>query len=105
MNGAHLGRAGELDRGRAGGGLGYGSAGGWGSLNLPFQCFITAYRPIGQGISSVSGWNAHSGGYRVGAIEYASLDMVQGQVTDSDIYAAVANVLPVATTGWTRISS
>jgi hypothetical protein len=31
--------------------------------------------------------------------------MVQGQVTDSDIYAAVADVLPVATIGWTRITS
>ena len=33
---------------------GYGSAGGWGSLALPFQCFITAYRPVGSGIAAVS---------------------------------------------------
>jgi hypothetical protein len=89
----------------AGGGVGYGKAGGWGSLTLPFQCFITAYRPVGSGIATVCGWGCSAGGYGRGAIEYASLEMVQGQVTDADIYAAVANVLPVAVIGWTRITS
>jgi hypothetical protein len=31
--------------------------------------------------------------------------MVQGQVTDDDIYTAVAAVLPVAAIGWTRITN
>jgi hypothetical protein len=31
--------------------------------------------------------------------------MVQGQITDGDIYGAIAGVLPVATIGWTRITS
>jgi hypothetical protein len=90
--------------GGAGGGVGYASAGGWGSLVLPFQCFITAYRPLGSGIATVSGWGGPAGGYGRGTIEYASLAMVQGQVTDSDIYAAVADVLPAATIAWTRIT-
>jgi hypothetical protein len=89
----------------AGGGAGYGSAGGWGSLALPFQCFITAYRPVGSGIATVAGWGEPAGGYGRGTIEYASLEMVQGQVTDDDIYTAVANVLPVAAIGWTRITN
>jgi hypothetical protein len=89
----------------AGGGVGYGSAGGWGSLALPFQCFITAYRPIGSGIATVCGWGGPAGGYGHGTIEYASLEMVQGQVTDDDIYAAVADVMPVAAIGWTRITN
>ncbi len=88
----------------AGGGVGYGRAGGWGSLALPFQCFVTAYRPVGSGIAIVCGWSGTAGGYGIGALEYASLEMVQGQVTDDDIYAAVADVLPVATIGWTRIT-
>ncbi len=88
-----------------GGGVAYGCAGGWGSLSLPFQCFVTAYRPTGSGIAMVSGWGGSSGGYGQGVIEYASLAMVQGQVTDQDIYAAVASVLPVATIGWTRITN
>lgn len=87
-----------------GGGIGYGVAGGWGSLSLPFQSFVTAFRPIGSGISLIAGWGAGAGGYGAGAIEYASLSMIQGQVTDEDIYAAVAGVLPVAAIAWTRIT-
>ena len=87
-----------------GGGVGYGAGGGWGNLDLPFQCFITAYRPRGSGISLVSGWGGPVGGYGIGAIEYANLTMVQGQVTDEDIFAAIAGVMPVATIGWTSIT-
>jgi hypothetical protein len=87
-----------------GGGLGYGCGGGWGSLTLPFQCFIVAYRPIGAGIATISGWSSSGGGYGGGAIQYASLTMVQAQVTDGDIYNAIASVLPVATVGWTQIA-
>ncbi len=86
-----------------GSGLGYGIAGGWGSLRLPFQCFVTAYRPHGTGIASVAGWCASAGGYGRGAIEYASPSMMAGQVTDADIYAAVAAVLPANTVAWTQI--
>jgi hypothetical protein len=89
----------------AGGGVGYGVAGGWGNLTLPFQAFITAYRPVGSGIAVVAGWGAPVGGYGRGVVEYASLEMVQGQVTDSDIYSAVADVLPVTGVGWTRITN
>jgi hypothetical protein len=87
----------------AGGGVAYNGAGGWGSFELPFQCFITAYRPAAAGIATITGWGGAAGGYGQGAIEYASMEMVQGQVTDEDIYQAVADVLPVAAIGWTRI--
>jgi hypothetical protein len=89
---------------RAGGGLAYGVAGGWGSLQLPFQFFVTAYRPIGTGIALVGGWNSGVGGYGIGGIEYADLSMIQGQITDNEINAAIASVLPVAVIGWTRIT-
>ena len=84
-------------------GLAYGATGGWGSLALPFQCFITAYRPVGTGIAFVSGWGGNGGGYGEGALEYADLDMIQGQVTDQSIYATVADALPVASIGWVNI--
>ncbi|MGH7152478.1 MAG: hypothetical protein ACREF3_01015, partial [Acetobacteraceae bacterium] len=61
-----------------GSGLAYGLAGGWGSLMLPFQCFVTAYRPAGTGIAFVNGWAGGAGGYGIGVIEYADLTMVQG---------------------------
>jgi hypothetical protein len=87
------------------GGIGYGAAGGWGNMSLPFQCFVTAYRPSGSGIAVVSGWGGPVGAYGIGAIEYAGLAMVQGQVTDSDIMAAIADVMPVAAIAWTRIDN
>ena len=94
----------------AGAGLAWGLAGGWGNLNLPFQCFITAYRPSNGGIPAVTGWGSASptsaiGGYSRGAIEYASLEMIQRHITDADIYQAVADVLPVASIGWTQITN
>ena len=89
-------------------GTAWGTAGCWGNLSLPFQCFITAFRPSGNGIASVTGWGsglsgAGIGAYGVGAIEYATLTMAQGQVTDIDIYQAVAEMMPVAAVGWTQI--
>ena len=90
-------------------GLAWGLVGGWGNLNLPFQCFITAYRPGSNGIASVSGWSqsptAAIGGYGSGAIEYATLEMLQGQVLDEDIYRTIADVMPIAAIGWTQISN
>jgi hypothetical protein len=91
--------------GYAAAGLAYGAAGGWGSLALPFQCIVTAFRPSDSGILMVGGWGSATGGYGAGTLEYASLAMVQGQITDADIMATVASVLPVATIAWTKISS
>jgi hypothetical protein len=72
-------------------------------MALPFQCFVTAFRPIGSGIASVSGWGEPTGAYGAGSIEYASFAMLQGQVTDGDIAGAVAGVLPVAAIAWLSI--
>ena len=172
------------------GGVGYGVGGGYGDLHLPFQAFITAYRPHGGGVANVAGysgltpavvtptsggsitdntgavftmnaglqvlrnnavvagsqalqitlvsgvcwaqstnsgnpWYAYTGGsfhlqggspparvytgmpgaYGLGAIEYASTSMIQGQITDAMIQAAVTNTMPEATIAWLRISS
>ena len=89
----------------SGGGAGYGTAGRWGSLALPFQCFITAHRPSGGGVSDVAGWCAPVGAYSTGTIEYAALSMVQAQVTDADIYQVVSSAMPAATIGWTQIAN
>ncbi len=92
------------DTGAWGLALGYGAAGGWGSLSLPYQCFVTAFRPNGSGIALVSGWGQSGGGYGAGVLEYASLADVAGQVTDADINAAIAGVTPTAAIAWTRIT-
>jgi hypothetical protein len=93
------------DTGGWGRGGAYGSAGGWGSLDLPMQCFVTAFRPAGQGIRAVAGWGDASGAWGGGALKYASLTEIAGQVTDADIAGAVAGVMPVASIAWLRISS
>lgn len=93
------------DTGGWGAGVGYGQAGRWGSLALPMQCFVTAYRPAGQGIGVVAGWGASAAGWGVGAVEYGSLAQIAGQVTDAEIAAAVAGLMPAATIAWLRIAS
>lgn len=41
---------------QGGGGMAYGARGGYGSLELPFQCFVTAFRPSAEVISQVAGY-------------------------------------------------
>ncbi len=84
---------------------GYGAGGGWGSLALPYQCFVSARRPLGSGIAVVNGWGGGSGGWGAGAAAWASLAMLEGQVTDADIHAAVAAVLPAGAVAWVRIDN
>ena len=60
-------------------GLGYGVAGGWGNLALPFQAFVTVERGTAPGAGGSSnsangqaGWGSPIGGYGVGAIGYGA---------------------------------
>lgn len=114
----------------AGTGLGYGVAGGYGCLLLPFQYFLTPHRPTGGGVAIVAGWGGYitqpltdglgnqisdltvvvpfygmPGGWGVGAFEYASLSMVNTPVTDQAIYDVINDVRPAATIAWTSIRS
>lgn len=86
---------------------GYGSAGVYGSMLIPSQAFVLAYRPASSGIPMVAGYGNAPAGYGVASQggEYASISMVQGAVQDADIYAAIDSVKPAATTLWTKISS
>ena len=86
-------------------GLAYGVTGAWGSLALPFQCFVTAFRPNGSGVALVAGWGTPAGAYGVGAIQYATPAMIEGQVTDAEIAARVAAIMPTASISWINISS
>ena len=79
------------------GGTGYAIAGGWGNLALPYQYFVTVFRPRGGGIANLAGYA--TGGF----LCYASMDMENVQVTDAAIMADVASLLPVSTIAWTRI--
>jgi len=86
--------------------IGYGVAGAYGSLLMPYQCFVIAYRPAGTGIPNVAGYGISTGGYaQPSQADYASMSSIQGAVTDADIYAAIEATRPVATTVWVNISS
>lgn len=85
---------------------GYGVAGAYGSLLLPAQAFVVAYRPMTSGIPYVAGYGSSPAGYGVPSRgEYASMSMVQGAVTDADIYAAIDSVKCEGTIVWTTIKS
>ena len=93
------------------GGVGYGVGGGYGCLALPFQAFVTAYRPAGAGIATVGGYGNTTlapyggGGYGVGAMEYANPSLLTGNVTDATIQQAVAGVIPAGTIAWLNITN
>ncbi len=85
---------------------GYAVGGRYGSILLPFQCFVVAYRQANTGIPYVGGYGSSVSAYTTPSrAEYASLGFVQGQVTDADIYSAIDSVKPVATVIWTAIKT
>jgi len=84
--------------------IGYSLAGGYGSLLLPFQAFITVNIPAGTGIPMVAGYRTQTSGYGVASRgEYASLGMSAAQVQLGDIYTTIDAVKPVASIMWTAI--
>jgi hypothetical protein len=84
-------------------GLAYGRAGGWGSLMLPFQIFVTAIRPPTPGIGMMAGYGTPNAGYGEGPISYVGLSTLPGHVTDQNIQATLISLLPVNAIAWLRI--
>lgn len=86
--------------------LAYGLAGGYGSILIPYQAFVTAYRPEGTGIPYVAGYRSTVSGYSQPSCgEYASQSMIDGSITDDQIYQAVASVKIQGTLVWVKIES
>ena len=93
--------------------LALGAAGGLGNLELPFQEFVTAYRASGSasgaGVAGLMGLYPGSGpaygGLGHGAEALTNATLYAGQVTDADIYAAIAAQIPAGNIAWTRISN
>jgi hypothetical protein len=88
----------------AGTGLAYGATGGWGSLDLPLQFFITTIRPPSAGINMLAGYGTPAGGYGEGVISYIDLALLPGHVSDQDIQSTLCSLLPVNAIAWLRIS-
>jgi hypothetical protein len=79
--------------------LGYCVAGGWGNLQLPYQFFLTVFRPQEAGIAQLAGYG--TGGIPV----YGSLAMETAGPTDADLWTFVPPLLPAATIAWCRLSN
>lgn len=88
--------------GNHGGGLAYGLAGGWGSLDHPFQVFVTALRPGLESVAYGIGWG--DGAYNHNLTAYANLEAARAGVTDEDITHATRDAMPAATIAWLRIA-
>lgn len=84
--------------------LGLGVAGPIGSTSCPYQAFVTAYRPTGNGAANWPGI----------ATNWFGLSMTSGllpaaqlfpEVSDADIVAAIEATKPYGTTVWYRITN
>ncbi len=85
--------------------LGYNMVGGYGSLKLPYQFMVTAYRPNSLPVSNAGGYDVGPGGYNTGPLAYADMSEFAGTVSDGEIYAAIAAVTPTTSIAWTKISN
>jgi hypothetical protein len=85
-------------------GLAYGCAGGWGSLALPLQFFVTATRPPTSGVNMLAGYGTPDGGYGEGVISYVDISLLPGHVTDHDIQSTLCGLLPINAVAWLRIN-
>lgn len=84
-------------------GMAYGLAGGWGTLQLPLQFFVTAARPPTPGLGMLAGYGISNGGYGQGAISYVDLSLLPGHVSDADVQATLCSLLPVNAVAWLRM--
>lgn len=85
--------------------MGYGLVGGYGSLALPYQFFVQAFRPNSLPVSNASGYVAGPGGYNAAPAFYAETSAFQGNISDAEIYASIAAVAPTTGIAWTNISN
>jgi hypothetical protein len=85
------------------GGIGYCTSGGWGNLNLPFQLFVRAFRPIAMGVAMTNGWGGNLGAYGAGASTYIGLGMDSTQPGDLEVYQNVGRTTAIGTIAWISI--
>jgi hypothetical protein len=83
--------------------IGYGTSGGWGSLSLPFQVLVRAFRPVTPGVAMVNGWGSGVGGFGIGQSAYIDLAMNSVHVSDSELYQDVCRTAPAGTIVWMSI--
>lgn len=90
------------DTGGYGVAMGYGVAGAWGSLDLPYRAFIDYTLPDLRGIPGVSGWAGYHGGWGAGALRYSGLEDMPGYLSPGTLGAAVRRNKAFGTLVWMR---
>jgi hypothetical protein len=85
-------------------GLAYGQAGGWGSLALPYQFFVTGGRASVPGVAMLAGYGTPGGGYGQGSLGYVDISLLPGRVTDAEIENTLSSLLPLNAVAWLRIN-
>lgn len=86
--------------------VGYGAAGAYGSMSMPYQALVTAYRQASAGIPLVAGYGISAGAYRTPSrSNYANIGSIQQVVSDASIYAAIDAAKPAGTQVWVKISN
>ena len=84
---------------------GYGVAGGWGSLDLPFQVFVRVRRPLTEGVAMINGWGETAGGLGAGQSSYITLETTASSLTDEELYAHIHDTAPAGCRIWVSIES
>lgn len=84
---------------------GYGVAGRYGSLRLPYQTFVIAYRPVAPGVPQVNGWGGTIAGWGRGLGQWLSGRDVAERIPDRRILRVISRVMPAASVAWVQITS
>lgn len=83
---------------------GYGvGVGGYGSMQLPGQVFITVSNPSTPGVPPTGGYGVKAQGYGVGVNEYIGPGVSSIPYTNSDIYSTINTTRPTGVICWTQI--
>ena len=72
---------------------------------MPYQFLLTAYRPNDLPANHAGGYGAGPGGYGTAPLFYASAAELAGNVSDEEIYASIAAVVPTSSIAWTKITN
>jgi hypothetical protein len=85
---------------------GYGVAGMYGSMLLPLQSFVVAYRGVANGPAKLAGYGSVTGAYTTpSSADYLSAAQAASAIGDADIYAAIEATRPAGSQVWVSIQN
>jgi len=82
---------------------GAGGAGFIGDTNLPAQVFMIVHRQVQAGVANVAGLDSNVAGLDAGPLEITDQTMINGALTDADIYATINATRPTGVICWVAL--